>query len=264
MQPRRPDGLAYRELGAGSPVVLINGYAATKDDWDPVFVQELSRGGRVVCPDNRGMGESPPVGAKLTVRAMATDVIELMDTLGIKRADVIGWSMGGFIAQEVAAVVPERVDRLVLLSTDHGGPSAVRADRATWARLIDHGGTPREQATRMLSLLFPAELAGGIDAEFGELVAQARAALSPAALDAQERAIDRWHDEPAEARLGAIRAPALIACGAEDVVIPAANTDLLAAALPGSRHEIFADGGHAFMAQEPLRLAGLVNAWLGR
>ena len=170
-------------------------------------MQELSRGAYVVCPDNRGMGESPPVGAEVTVRAMATDVIELMDTLGIERADVIGWSMGGFIAQEVAAAAPDRVDRLVLLSTDYGGPGAVRADPATWARLIDHGGTPRQQATRMLSLLFPAEVAGAIDAEFGELVAQARAALSPTALDAQERAIDRWHDEPAEAGLGAITAP---------------------------------------------------------
>jgi pimeloyl-ACP methyl ester carboxylesterase len=210
------------------------------------------------------MGESPPVGAELTVRAMATDVIELMDTLGIERGDVIGWSMGGFIAQEVAAAVPDRVDRLVLLSTDHGGPGAVNADPATWARLVDHAGTPREQATRMLSLLFPAELAVAIDAEFGELVAQARAALSPTALDAQERAIDRWHDEPADGRLGAITAAALIACGAEDVVIPASNTGLLADALPGSGREIFAGGGHAFMAQEPVRLAGTVNAWLGR
>ncbi len=245
-------------------MVLINGYAATKDDWDPTFVQGLSSGSRVVCPDNRGMGESPPVLGELTVRDMATDVIRLMDALEIERGGVIGWSMGGFVAQELAARVPERVDRLVLLSTDHGGLGAVRADPETWARLIDHDGTPREQATRILSLLFPPELASAIDAEFGELVAQARAALSPAALDAQEGAIGVWHAEPAGDRLAAITAPALIASGAEDVVIPAANTDLLAEVLAGSRREVFDGCGHAFMAQEPAKLADLINAWLGR
>ena len=204
MPSPRSDRLECRELGAGNPVVLINGYAATKDDWDPAFVQELSRGARVVCLDNRGMGESPLVEGELTVGTMAGDVIELMDALGIEHGDVIGWSMGGFIAQEVAATVPERVNRLVLLSTDPGGPGA------------------------------------------------------------QERAIDRWHDEPADGRLAAITAPALIACGAEDVVIPAVNTERLAEALPGSRREIFAGGGHAFMAQEPVGLAATVNAWLGR
>lgn len=262
--PTRSDRLAFRELGAGDPVILVNGYAATKDDWDPAFVQELSRGGRVVCPDNRGMGESPPLAGELTVSTMAGDVIDLMDALGIERGHLIGWSMGGFIAQEVAAAVPGRVNRLALLSTDHGGPGAVTADPQTWARLTDHGGTPREQATRMLALLFPPEVARAIDAEFGDLVAQARAALSPAALDAQERAIDRWHDAPADGRLAAITAPALIACGAKDVVIPAANTELLAEALPGSRREIFAGGGHAFMAQEPVRLAATIHAWLAR
>jgi pimeloyl-ACP methyl ester carboxylesterase len=260
----RRDGLAFRQLGAGDPVVVINGYAATKDDWDPTFLTGLSSSSWLVCPDNRGMGESPPVLDGLTVAAMAKDVIGMIETLEIERCDVVGWSMGGFVTQEVAARVPERISKVVLLSTDHGGPDAVKADPETWARLIDHEGTPREQATRILGLLFPPERAGAMDAEFGELVAQARTTLSMAALDAQEHAIDLWHAESASERLASITAPALIVAGAQDVVIPAINSDLLADALPSARRELFADCGHALMAQEPLKLADLINTWFGR
>jgi pimeloyl-ACP methyl ester carboxylesterase len=257
-------GLAFRAQGSGEPLLLINGYAASKDDWDPTFLSALARGSAVICPDNRGIGDSPALWRDHTVGAMAGDVLSLMDALGLEIADVAGWSMGGFIAQELAARAPERVRRLVLLSTDSGGPDAVPAATETWARLIDHGGTPREQASRVIALLFPPEAAAAIDGEFGELVAEARAGLSPQTLRAQEDAIDAWHSEPAAERLRRIAAPTLIAGGTEDIVIPFANTKLLAAALPGSRHEGFKGCGHAFMAQEPFRVAGMINAWLER
>ncbi len=259
--------LAARVSGDGAPLVLINGYAATKDDWDPRFIAALARTSCVLTPDNRGLGASSPVGDDLCVGAMAADVLALMDARGIAQADVAGWSMGGFIAQEIAVRAPGRVRRLVLLSTDHGGPGAVTADPAVWAALTDHGGTPREQATRLLGLLFPAAVAAQVDAEAGDLVAAARAALPVATLDAQERAMARWHAEPADARLAAIAATAmtvLVAAGTEDVVIPAANARLLAGALEGSQLALFDGGGHAFMAQQPERLASLIGDALGR
>lgn len=256
--------LAARDAGRGDPLILINGYAATKDDWDPAFVAALAERSAVIAPDNRGVGASPPAGTGLTIAAMASDVLALMDARGIAAADIAGWSMGGFVAQELAARAPARVRGLVLLSTDHGGPDAVAPEPAVWQELTDHGGSPREQATRLLGLLFPAEMAARVDAEFGDLVAQARAALPVATLEAQEAAMACWHAEPAAARLAAITAPTLVAAGADDRVIPAANARLLAAALPGSRLELFAGGGHAFMAQEPVRLASLVSEALGR
>ncbi len=256
--------LAARVSGEGPPLILVNGYGATKDDWDPAFVSALARHSSVLLPDNRGIGASPGPVEDLSVDAMAADVLALMDARGVARADVAGWSMGGFVAQELAARAPRRVRRLVLLSTDHGGPQSVPAAPDVWAALTDHGGTPREQATRLLGLLFPAGLAARLDAQVGDLVAQARAALAPATLDAQERAMARWHAEPADARLRAISAPVLVAAGAEDVVIPPANARLLAQALPGARLELFDGGGHAFMAQEPERLASLLGDALGR
>jgi pimeloyl-ACP methyl ester carboxylesterase len=253
------NGLAFREEGSGEPLLLINGYAASKDDWDPTFLGALARGSAVICPDNRGIGGSPALANRTTVGAMADDMLLLMDALRVEIADVAGWSMGGFIAHELAARAPERVRRLVLLSTDCGGPEAVPA-----ARLIDRGGTSRAQASRVIALLFPPQPAAAIDEKFGDLVAAARENLSPQTLDAQEQAIDAWHSEPAAERLRRIAAPTLVAAGIDDIVIPFANTEILAAALPGSRRVGFAGCGHAFMAQEPLGVANRINAWLER
>jgi pimeloyl-ACP methyl ester carboxylesterase len=152
----------------------------------------------------------------------------------------------------------------VLLSTSGGGPEAPRSTAAAWRDLTDHGGTPHEQARRLLGLLFPAEVAERIYAEFGDVVAAARAQLDPDALSAQEAAMIGWLRGPSVERLAAIRAPALVATGSQDVVIPAANSPLLAAALTDSWLARFPGCGHAFMAQEPARAAGLITAFLGR
>lgn len=257
--------LAYRTLGAGPPLLVVNGYGATSADWDPVLLGALARSFTLLLPDGRGLGGSDlgdpsAPGDPLTIDGLAEDLLALLDALGFERAATVGWSMGGFVAQRLAARAPERVDALVLLSTDPGGPAAVRAAPEVWARLTDHAGTPRERAARLLALLFPPALAGELDRRFGDVVAQAQAALSPAALAAQEAAIAAWHrDAPAALPDGL--PPVLAVHGSEDVVIPAANLDGLAARWPGCRTERFAGGGHAFMAQEPERLAALIAAF---
>ena len=256
--------ISFRETGEGPPLLLLNGYAASAADWDPTFLDELAKGSRVICPDHRGIAGSLPLDGELTVEGMAQDALELMAAEEIETADVAGWSMGGFVAQQLAASAPERVRHLALLGTDPGGPEAILADPATWAELVDYSGTPREQATRILGLIFPPGLGAQIDAQFGELVADARAALSHETLAAQSAAIDGWHATPAEDRLSRITASTLVAGGTQDVVIPFGNSSLLADALPGARLEGFEGCGHAFMAQEPARLGALIYEWVGR
>lgn len=254
--------------GSGPPLLLVNGYAATGADWDPTLLAELAAAFEVICPDNRGVGESELGTGELTVAAMAADLEALLDALGLERVPVVGWSMGGFVAQQLALRAPGRVEALGLLSTDPGGAAAVPAATADWARLIDHSGTPREQASRLISLLFPPALAPEIDRQFGEVVAAARAGLRPEALRAQELAMALWHVEDSLAGQGAATVAAcpsaLIAHGSADVVIPATNVEPLAARWPGARVEVFEGGGHAFMAQEPQRLARLLIDFLDR
>lgn len=248
---------------ATPPLLLVNGYAATAVDWDPTFVAALERSFELICPDNRGVGAAllGVLDGQLTIEAMAADLEALLDSRGIEKLAVAGWSMGGFVAQALAVRAPRRVEALVLLATDPGGPESVPADPAIWARLTDTSGTPREQASRLISLLFPGPVAAEIDRRFGDVVAAARAQLSPAALEAQANAMAAWH-ATAQPPPPDPSPPVLIACGEEDVVIPPQNSDRLASFWPDSRIERFADGGHAFMAQEPERLADLIAVFL--
>lgn len=254
--------LAWRSVGRGPALVLVNGYAATGADWDPELLMRLARSFEVICPDNRGVGASTLGDGPLTIDGMAADLGAMLDALELGRVPVVGWSMGGFIVQRLAAQAPARVASMALLSTDPGGPQAVLSDPSVWAKLIDHSGTPRQRASRLISLLFPPALAPEIDRQFGEVVAAARAALSLDALRAQEAAMNAWHADEQLGPSPEAAPPILVIHGSEDVVIPAANIAPLAARWPGCEIERFA-GGHAFMAQEPRRTADLILSFAG-
>jgi 3-oxoadipate enol-lactonase len=261
-----PDGtgrvVGVRSVGEGPLVLLVNGYSGTAADWDPTFLAALGASRTVIAPDHQGMGGSTAGDlSAVTVASMADDLAVVLDGLGIDRVPVVGWSMGGMVAQALAVRHPDRVSVLALLGTDGGGPDAVTADPGVWARLVDHTGTPRQQATRVLALLFPPEVAAEVDLHFGDLVAEARAELSTDALSAQERAIDAWHAAVPDP-LPAPGPPVLVATGAVDVVIPPANADLLAGRWGARIVERFDGCGHAFMAQEPERLGALITRFL--
>lgn len=250
---------AWGEAGEGAPLLLINGYAATSADWDPTFLEALGGSNRVICPDNRGFGGSELGEGELSVDGMAADLEALLDALEIERLPVVGWSMGGFVAQRLAERAPARVASLALLDTDPGGREAVPADPATWARLLDHSGTPRAQASRLIALLFPPGPAAEIDRRFGEIVAAAREQLSIAALRAQERAMAAWHEAERPALPAVGRPPTVIVHGAEDVVIPAANAQPLGSRWGAARVELVEGCGHAVMAQQPKFVASLIS-----
>jgi pimeloyl-ACP methyl ester carboxylesterase len=170
--------------------------------------------------------------------------------------------MGGFIAQVLALNYADRIDKLVLLSTDPGGIEADLASSDVWSELIDTSGTPNEQARRLLFLLFPTDIAESVYRLFGDIVAAARAQLSVELLKRQAAAMDAWHRNGVVSQLREIGVPVLIATGTEDLVIPASNALKLANAIPGAWLAQFSHGGHAFMAQYPRALADLINSFL--
>jgi pimeloyl-ACP methyl ester carboxylesterase len=256
--------IAWRRFGSGPPLVLINGYAGTKDDWDPSFLGALGESSTVFAPDNRAIGESGGDAAEISVEAMSGDVLAFMDAMDLGSADLVAWSMGGFVAQTVASLAPDRIEHLVLMATDTGGPDVVRRDPAVHAELLDHDGDGDERARRLLGLLFPPEFAAAVYDQVGEIVAAAQLQLPLETLRSQEAAMEAWYSTSPAARLEAIKAPAMIATGTLDVVIPPGNAELLADSLPGSWLARFPGGGHAFMAQEPLRLGAAINAFIGR
>jgi len=242
---------------------MVNGYAASSADWDPRFLDLLGAKARLILPDNRGIGNSGGDPAEIGLETMVDDLLALLDQLEINSVNLLGWSMGGFVAQALAARRPDRVRSLILLSTDPGGEFAVCSSAAISRQLTDQAGTAEEQARRLIGLLFPAALAADIFKNFGDSVAEARSLLRPEILDAQVELIDRWHKDPSATRLAEIKAPTLVGAGELDQIIPATNAGRLSQHIDGARAEVFAGGGHAFLAQFPKPLAQMICEFIG-
>jgi pimeloyl-ACP methyl ester carboxylesterase len=254
--------IVCRAMGKGPPLVVLNGFGATSADWDPSFIDRLACSHELILLNNRGIGGSTDDGRAFDIAKLATDSAHVIETLGVERVSVMGWSMGGFIAQAFALNYADRVDKLVLLSTDFGGIEADLASPDVWTQLIDTSGTPNEQARRLLFLLFPNDVAESFYREFGDIVAAARAQLSVELLNRQAAAMDAWHRNGVARQLREIRVPVLIATGTEDIVIPASNALKLVNAIPGAWLAQFPHGGHAFMAQYPQALTDLISSFL--
>jgi len=254
--------IAYRRIGNGRPLLVLNGFAATSSDWDPSFIHGLASSNELILLDNRGIGSSTDDGKPFDIAQLAHDAAHVTETLGFERISILGWSMGGFIAQTLALRHPNRVNKLILLSTDPGGSDADLTSSGVWSQLVDTSGTPHDQARRLLSLLFPSDVAESFYRKFGDIVAAARARLSPDLINRQAAAMDEWHRNGDGDRLRGINAPVLIATGSEDVVIPPSNALKLVNAIPSAWLAQFPHGGHAFMAQYPRQLADLINCFL--
>ena len=254
--------IVYRRIGKGRPLLVLNGFGATSSDWDPSFIDRLASSHELILLNNRGIGGSTDDGQSFDIAKLAEDAARVIEILGFERVSVMGWSMGGFIAQALALKCADRISKLVLLSTDPGGIEADLASFDVWSELIDTSGTPNDQARRLLFLLFPTDVAESFYRQFGDIVAAARAQLSVELLNRQAAAMDAWHRNGVASQLRQIRVPVLIATGTGDIVIPFSNALKLVNAIPGAWLAQFAHGGHGFMAQYPRALADLINSFL--
>lgn len=254
--------IGYSVVGEGSNLVVLNGFAATNADWDPGFIGGLAAANRVILIDHRGMGDSTDDGEQFAIADLAKDVCEVIDAAAGEPTAVLGWSMGGFVAQAVAALSPGRVSRLVLLSTDAGGQGSTYGDESELAQIADVSLPPIDQARALLNLLFPPQAAQLIFEQFGQLVADARAGLDAAVLARQLRAIQQWRRDPSPLAEGAFAGPLLAATGTLDAVIPAVNSRRLISLSQTSWLSEFTGGGHAFMAQFPNQLSRVINTFL--
>ena len=245
----RLGAVGYRVVGTGPPLVLIMGYGWTMDDWDPLLVHALALHNRVVMFDNSGTGQTQQLPPPYSIDAMANQTSALIDTLHLGRADVLGWSMGGMIAQALAVLRPARVRRLILCATNPGNGQAV-VPSATARQ--DSSDFPPNQAAA--SNAFKAAIAEYPPAP----------AVSLATKGVQGFAISDWWtgNDPAGHEVAKISAPTLIADGTDDQLAPAANDRILARLIPGARLVLYPDAGHAFLFQDWTRFASLVDSFL--
>jgi pimeloyl-ACP methyl ester carboxylesterase len=252
--------VGYRELGHGPTLVLITGYGATMDDWAPYFVNTLATRFRVVVLDNAGVGQTASLPAPLTVPAMAAQTSALITTLGVGPCDVLGWSMGGMVAQSLAVTDPSQVKGLVLAATQAGTGEAVPVPRAAQAAL--NGGNP----AATIRLLFPAKQTAAIQRYvLGIATYRDHYTASSGTRAEQQRAVDRWFagDDASGRQVGQIQVPTLVTDGTEDALDPVANAHMLAGLIPGSRLVLYPDAGHAFLFQYSGQFSAEVASFLG-
>jgi pimeloyl-ACP methyl ester carboxylesterase len=247
--------LAWESRGEGPPLLLIQGLGYGRWGWEPI-VPGLAERHRVVFYDNRGIGESDKPAGPYTAAQMAGDALQVLDEAGIERAHVLGASLGGMVAQELAIAAPERVDRLILCCTTPGGPGAVPMPEVTLKLFAEAPSLAPEVALRRFI-----ENALGADppaAIVDELLALRIAnPPDPAGWQAQAAAGMGFMGVVAE-----ITAPTLIVSGTADNVVDYRNAELLASRIPGSRVELLEGCGHLFFWERPDECVRIVDEFL--
>ena len=248
--------IAYAELGRGRPLLLLNGTGSPMAHWDPRLLTLLSRHHRVIVFDYPGLGGSGPPPRSITIARMARWSVGLLDALDIKRTDVLGWSMGGFVTQVMLRRYPERIRRAVLAGTNPGG-SRTRLGPA-WAQRLD--SDPDAGLAGYLRTNYPrtqcAQRHGRASVRrVNQAIATGRyppERIPASTYRAMVRAEDPWLRSNTNWRaLRHVRRPVLVIAGTNDVLTPPSNSKQIAARLPRGRSALVRGAGHAFLFQDP-------------
>lgn len=244
--------LAYQRLGptGRAPLVLCHRFLGTIDDWDPAFLKVLMAQREVIVFDGPGVGHSSGE-PQPTVAEMASAAQDLVSRLGLEEIDLLGWSMGGFVAQHIALEAPGMVRRLIVAGSK---PGLVPGAPSPAPEVGQVAGKPVNDDEDLLYLFFPESPEGraaGV-ASLQRLGARPHpAVVSGASVQAQAAALTRWSSgtDSAWERLEDLTMPILIAAGAQDRLMDAYNSYAMVRRLPNASLIIYGDAGDAFLFQ---------------
>jgi pimeloyl-ACP methyl ester carboxylesterase len=255
----------YEISGSGKPLVLISGLGYGLWMWHKM-IPGLAAHFRVIAFDNRGAGLTDKPAGPYDVQMLAADTAGLLEGLEIESAAVMGHSMGGFVAQELALSRLDLVSELILSATNFGGPNHIPVTPEALAVIMDRSGDPVELVKRGVAI---ATAPGWVEAHPHVLQELVDYRLSnpvpPAQYQAQTAVGLALADEAAsfEPRLQNVQAPTLILFGAEDKVVPPGNAELLAREIPDSTIKIIPNAGHIFPIEAPEAGVEAVVEFLG-
>lgn len=248
--------IASEERGSGFPVLLVMGLGYGRWGWEPL-VGPLAERYRVVWYDNRGIGESDKPAGPYTAAQMAEDAQQVLDEHGIARAHVVGTSLGGMVAQQLALAQPERVAKLALLCTTAGGADAYPMPEQTVRLFTEAPTLAPEVALRRFVENAVSARGPVVDELYARRLANPP---DPAGWQAQAHAGTTYDGA---ARLGEIEQETLVLVGDEDNVIDWRNSQVLAERLPNARLQVFPGAGHLFFWERPDEVAAALTEFLG-
>ncbi|HVV89046.1 MAG TPA: alpha/beta hydrolase [Solirubrobacterales bacterium] len=250
--------LYWERSGAGEPLLLIQGMSGTHLTWGAPFLSRLEADFDCVVFDNRGIGNSAEVSGPFTIPDLAADALAVIDAAGLETAHVLGISMGGMVAQELALAHPDRLRSLTLGCTYCGGPGSSLIAPEDAGPLLEAMGSGN--LDRVFQAMYAVNLSSAFRADesrYADFTAMASAL--PARQQTVQLQIQALYGHDTQARLGEITAPTLVIHGTEDKMIPVANGELIASLVPDAHLEILDGVGHMFWWEQPERSAELIR-----
>jgi pimeloyl-ACP methyl ester carboxylesterase len=251
--------IAFKMFGKGNPILLINGFSAPLDFWDPILLEKLASNHTVITFDNRGIGNTTSGDKKFAITQFANDTSGLMDALKIKKADVMGWSMGGMVAQELALLHPDKVGKLIIYASTCGGKETRPPSPEAMKVFANQSGTSQERLQKFLPLLFPEQWRMKYPNYYQNLPTTTEKVPNKT-LDLQTEAIINWAGTCN--RLNNMTQPTLVIVGTDDILTVPANSLLITENIPGAWLVQMKGGGHGLMLQYPEKFSNVVLTFL--
>ncbi|HEU4468652.1 MAG TPA: alpha/beta hydrolase [Nitrososphaeraceae archaeon] len=254
--------VGYKILGSGKPLLLIPGFSMTMDMWSPLMIEKLSENRTVILFDNRGMGSTVATSKdnkNYSIEQLANDTAAVVDGLNIgKPVDVLGLSMGGFIAQELALLHPQTVNKLIIFASSCGGNYAIPPQVSPKAmRGMLNGNATEEE---FLSTLFPEKWIQDNMEYIKSNIVSPVGKVSQEILHEQANANLKWQGTCD--RLSHLKTPTLVLTGTSDITSPPANSLAMAQRIPGAWLVQLSGGGHGVMFQYPETVSKIINLFL--
>ncbi len=254
--------IEYKTLGnkSGKPIIFIPGFRVTMDMWEPIILKELvSLNYSVIVFNHRGTENSSLGVREYSIGQLSNDAAGLLDALNIEKADVFGWSMGSYVAQDLALLHPNKVNNLILYGSGPGGYKAVPSGPKLMETLNNISGTPEEQGRQILSLFFPQPWLQK-NPEYINYFPLLKGTVSLETTQKQAEAIIKWngfYDSPSQ-----IIQPTLVLVGTEDVITTPKSSLLLVEKIPLVWLVQIRGAGHGWMYQYPERFSKVILTFL--
>ena len=268
--------MAYKMFGKGDPILLIQGVGGSMNSWEPTILRELSSNHTVIIFDNRGVGNTTTGTKQFSIQQFANDSAGLLDAVKIQKANVLGYSMGSFIAQQLVLTHPEKVDRLLLIASTCGGkdnvpnsPEVLELAKKLLSSVVNNTSIEPQEVKAAVALSYGStwiKLHPGI---LESIPTNAKdlllSGMGPDTYIQQEKLTQNWKSTNWNgvcSQLPNIAKPTLVITGTEDVTIPAANSLIIAEKIPGAWLVQMKNAGHQITSQYPDEIGKILNTFL--
>jgi pimeloyl-ACP methyl ester carboxylesterase len=256
--------IAYKTFGSGLPIVLISGSGNVMDVWPSYFLQALSKNHKIVIFDNRGVGNTTAGTKPFSIVQFANDTAGLMDALKIQKADILGFSMASFVAQQLALLHPQKVDHLILYGASCGGQEGTPQSDVVVKILSDVVNNRTSDPNTLLSVTFPVKWMKE-HPDFLKVFTSTSEIIPSSTLKIQFDLVESWLSKNWSGicnQISKVTTPTLIITGTEDVAVPANNSLMLVQKIPNSWLVQIKEAGHGLMYQYPEKFTTIVKTFL--